>query len=47
MHETLVTNRDPEAVLVRFATMMSRSEAAVLRQALDGLDCNTTGKSSS
>jgi predicted transcriptional regulator len=27
MHETLVTNRDPETVLVRFATTMSRSEA--------------------
>jgi predicted transcriptional regulator len=38
MHETLVTNREPEAVLVRFATTMSSSEAAVLRQALDGLD---------
>jgi len=43
MHQTLVTNRDPEAVLVRFSTMMSRSQAAVLRQALDGLDCNTRG----
>jgi predicted transcriptional regulator len=41
MHETLATNREPEAVLVRFATTMSHSEAAILRQALDRLDVNT------
>ncbi len=41
MHETLATNREPKAVLLRFATTMSRSEAAILRQALDELDVST------
>ncbi len=37
MHETLATNGDPGAVLARFAATMSRSEAALLRKALDGV----------
>jgi predicted transcriptional regulator len=35
MHEALVTANDPDAALVRFAETLSRSEAAILRRALD------------
>jgi predicted transcriptional regulator len=38
MHEALMVSRDPDAVLVRFAETVSRSEAAVLRRALDELE---------
>jgi predicted transcriptional regulator len=38
MHEALVTNRDPDATLVRFVKTVSPSEAEVLRRALDELD---------
>lgn len=35
MHETLVVTGDTESALVRFAETLSRSEAEVLRRALD------------
>jgi predicted transcriptional regulator len=35
MHETLVITGDTDAALLRFAETLSRSEAAVLRRALD------------
>lgn len=35
MHDALVTASDPEAALVSFAETLSRSEAAILRRALD------------
>ena len=35
MHETLVVAGDTESALVRFAETLSRSEAEVLRRALD------------
>jgi predicted transcriptional regulator len=38
MHEALVVARDPDAALVRFAQTVSRSEAEVLRRALDELE---------
>jgi len=38
MHETLAVARDPEPALVRFAETLSRSEAEVLRRALDQLE---------
>lgn len=38
MHEALAATSDPDAALVRFAQTVSRSEAAVLRRALDNFD---------
>lgn len=35
MHEALAVDDDPDAALARFAATLSRSEAAVLRKALD------------
>ena len=35
MHETLVVTGDPDSALVRFAETLSRSEAEILRRALD------------
>ena len=38
MHEALAVDRDADAALVRFAEILSPSEAAVLRRALNGLE---------
>ena len=38
MHETLVVAHDPDSALMRFAQTLSRSEAEVLRHALDELN---------
>ncbi len=38
MHDALAAGEDPDAALVRFAETLSRSEAAVLRRALNALD---------
>jgi predicted transcriptional regulator len=35
MHQALAVDDDPDAALIRFAETLSRSEAAVLRKALD------------
>ena len=43
MHDALAADEDAEAALVRFAAMLSRSEAAVLRETLMTLDPESLG----